>query len=413
MLVWGCDGGDAEGPNSKQAKLRSEALELHQSLITIDTHVDIPETFATSEVDPGVRGNAQLDLVKMSEGNLNTAFFIVYVEQGERTQEGYALAKVKAMRKFNAIRRMTDELYPDRIGFATSANDIEQIRAAGKLVALIGVENGFAFGDDLSLVQSYYDIGMRYAGFAHFGHSNFSDSSMPKEALGDAAQEHGGLSDLGRELLSELNRLGVMADVSHASKKTVFQVADLSTAPIIASHSDVYALNPHPRNLTDEEMIAIKETGGVVQIVAYDTYLKDPPQEKKEAVSHIREKFGLNANPWSSLPDSQKTAFLSEISELHKQWPKASVSDLTDHIDYAVKLIGIDHVGIASDFGGGGGVGGWEDASETSSVTEELLKRGYTADEIQKLWSGNIMRVMTEVQKLADDKAIEIAAPVE
>lgn len=377
------------------------ASDVHGRLLTIDTHVDIPDNYATAEVDPGIKGSAQVDLVKMREGNLNAIFFIVYVGQTPRTPEGYEAAMAKARNKFDAIHRMTEEMYPDSIELATSADDIERIHGEGKLVALIGVENGFAFGPDASTAEEYYQRGMRYAGFAHMGHSDFADSSMPREWLGDDAEEHHGLSEKGRALLAELNRLGVMADVSHSSKAATLEIAKLSTAPILASHSGAYGVYDHVRNLSDEELLAIKETGGVVQAVAFDTYIKQPPEEKTAAAKALRETYNVTPQTFAGLSAETKAAYRAELEALHEKWPRASVSDFVDHIDYMVALIGIDHVGISSDFGGGGGITGWMNAEETPNVTAELISRGYSTSDIEKLWGGNLLRVMRAVEEKA------------
>lgn len=375
---------------------------LHQRLLTIDTHVDIPEAFATESVDPGARGTYQVDLVKRKEGNLSAVFYIVYVGQTERTAENFASAVAKARKKFDAIHRMTDSLYPDLVGLAVSAEDVIRIRQEGKLVALIGVENGFAFGADLSTVEEYYNKGMRYAGFAHIGHSNFADSSMARADLGDQAEEHGGLSELGKQLLVELNRLGVMADVSHASKATTLDLARLSKAPVIASHSGVRSVYDHPRNLDDEELLAVKNTGGVVQVVGFDIYLAAAPAEKVAAGTALREKYNVSRATRSSLSAETIEAYGAEMKLIHEKWPRSSVEVLVDHIDYAVKLIGIEHVGISSDFDGGGGLSRWTDASHTPNVTEALIKRGYSETDIKKLWGENLLRVMRKVESMAE-----------
>lgn len=376
--------------------------DLHATLMTVDTHVDIPDTFATDEVDPGERGRFQVDLVKMVEGNLNTVFFVVYVGQKERNEKTYAEATAKARNKFDAIHRMTDELHSDKIEMAFDADDVDRIRASGKLVALIGVENGFAFGSDASTAEDYYNRGMRYAGFAHIGHSNFADSSWPRPDIGDGDEEHGGLSDEGRALLSELNRLGVMADVSHSSKAATLEIARTSKAPVIASHSGAFGVYDHVRNLSDEELIAIKDGGGVVQAVGFDGYVKAPPAEKKAATDALKAKYEYTRANRGSLSKETIKAYRAELETIHETWPRSNVSDFVDHIDYMVALIGIDHVGISSDFDGGGGLTGWMNASETPSVTKELISRGYSVGEIKKLWGKNLMRVMAEVEAKAE-----------
>lgn len=392
---------DQHHPAVEGRALEAITQDLHSKLLTIDTHVDIPDNFATAEVDPGVRGRFQVDLEKMTEGNLNAVFFIVYVGQTERTEENYAAAVAKARNKFDAIHRMTEELYPERIELATSAEDVRRIRAEGKLVALIGLENGFGFGGDLSNVEDYYNRGMRYAGFAHMGHSNFSDSSMARPDLGDVEAEHGGLSELGKGLLAELNRLGVMADVSHASIAATLDTARLSIAPIIASHSGARAVYDHFRNLSDEELIAIKNTGGVVQIVGFDTYLAQPPAEKLAAKKAIAEKYNYSRATRATLSPETVAAYRIEVKALDETWPRAGINVLVAHIDHAVKTIGIDHVGISSDFDGGGGIKGWMDASETPNVTAALIAHGYSVGDIKKLWGGNLLRVLAEVEAKA------------
>jgi len=402
VLLSGCS--DEGSTQPEVAAIVSEAAplaNLHNSLLTIDTHVDIPETFATDAVDPGARGSYQVDLIKRREGNLNAVFYIVYVGQTERSPAHYQQAVASARNKFEAIHRMTDELYPDQVELAKTADDIERIRAQGKLVALIGVENGFAFGGDLSTVEEYYDRGMRYAGFAHIGHSNFADSSMARKDLGDVSEEHGGLSALGKQLLVELNRLGVMADVSHASKASTLDIARLSLAPVIASHSGVRSLYDHFRNLDDEELLAIKATGGVVQVVGFDTYLASPPAEKVAATAALAKQFNVSRATYGSLSEETIAAYRVQMDLIHQQWPRTSVEVLVDHIDYAVKLMGIEHVGISSDFDGGGGLNGWMDASETPNVTAALIARGYSEAQIRALWGQNLLRVMRAVEQVA------------
>ena len=395
-------GGDDHHPAVEARDMDAITADLHATLMTVDTHVDIPDTFATDDVDPGHRGRYQVDLIKMEEGNLNTVFFVVYVGQKERTEENYTEAMAKARNKFDAIHRMTDELYSDRIEMAYTADDVDRIRASGKMVALIGVENGFAFGPDASTAQEYYDRGMRYAGFSHIGHSNFADSSWPRPDFGDGEEEHGGLSDEGRSLLAELNRLGVMADVSHASKASTLEIARTSKAPVIASHSGAFGVYDHVRNLSDEELLAIKESGGVIQAVGFDGYVKAAPAEKKAATDALKEKYEFTRANRATLSKETIAAYRAELEAIHETWPRSSVGDFVDHIDYMVALIGIDHVGISSDFDGGGGLTGWMDASETPNVTAELIARGYSVGEIKKLWGENLLRVLREVEAKAE-----------
>ncbi|HEX7081305.1 MAG TPA: dipeptidase [Gammaproteobacteria bacterium] len=376
------------------------ASPFHERLLTLDTHVDIPLDFATPAVDP-LYGDLQVNLEKMLRGGLDAAFFIVYVGQTARTPENYAAAQRDALTKFDAIRRMAIELYPDRIGLAYTPDDVEALIAEGRLAAAIGIENGYVIGRDLALLDRYYELGARYMTLVHNGHNDIADSAMPRAELGDAESEHDGVSEFGEQVIARMNELGMMVDISHASKATALDAIRLSRAPVIASHSGIRAMGDHPRNLDDETLLALRDNGGVVQIVAFDAYVKVQP-EAAAAESELRERYGVSTPAdLDALPEAERNEFLRGIRDIQQQWPPADVEDFVDHIDYAVDLIGIDHVGIASDFGGGGGIIGWTDASETPNVTAELQRRGYTDEEIQKIWSGNFLRVWREVERVA------------
>jgi membrane dipeptidase len=386
--------------NVNDDALIARAREIHESVITIDTHDDIPPNFATAEVDPGVRGDRQVDIPKMQEGGLDVAFFVVYVGQTERTPENYAAAKADALVKFEAIHRMT-QMYPDKIELAYSPDDVERIHAEGKLVACIGIENGYVIGKDLDLLEKYYELGGRYITLAHGGHNDIADSSTPREELGDGESEHGGISEFGEAVIAEMNRLGILVDVSHISKQASIDAARLSRAPVIASHSATAALADHPRNMSDEQLLALKENGGVIQVVGLDQFVKVVP-EKEAALDSLRQEMGITSwEAYRALTEDELAAYEAGVAELNEKWPPATVADFVDHINYAVKLIGIDHVGISSDFDGGGGVVGWNDASETFNVTLELVRRGYSEEEIRKLWGGNLLRVWREAEGVA------------
>ncbi len=390
-------------PETTEDDILARATEIHQRLLTIDTHDDIPPNFATDEADPGAPGGRQVTLPQMRDGGLDAAFFIVYVGQTERTEENYAKVKEDALVKFAAIHRMADTLYPAQIELAYSTADVTRIHESGKLVAVIGIENGYAIGQDLSLLERYHELGARYITLAHGGHNDIADSSTPRDHLDDGPEEHGGISAFGEEVIAEMNRLGIMVDVSHISKNAMLDAARLSRAPVIASHSSTRALADHPRNMDDEQLQALKANGGVMQTVAFDGYVKVPPPEKVAAQRQLREDLGLPPRGFSTLTPEQREALIQGLAEIDEQWPGATVSDFVDHIDYAVDLIGIDHVGISSDFDGGGGVEGWDNAAETLNVTIELVRRGYTEDDIAKLWSGNVLRVWREVERVAGE----------
>ncbi|MGE3277764.1 MAG: dipeptidase [Vicinamibacterales bacterium] len=400
-------------PESEEA-LVARARGIHERVITLDTHDDInPDNF-TPEVNYTQRLDTQVNLPKMVEGGLDASFFIVYVGQGPLTPEGYDAAYKTAVEKFEAIHRLTEEIAPDQIELALTADDVRRIAASGKKVALIGIENGYPIGTDISRVKEFHDRGGRYLSLAHNGHSQLSDSNTGER---DNDWKYNGLSDLGREVIAEANKWGLMIDVSHPSKASMMQTVKLSKAPIIASHSACRALCDHSRNMDDEQLLALKENGGVIQMVAFNSYVKTPPDpspERVAAIDKLREEFGLPpAGPggggggrgaFAQLTEAQREEFQQKMAALDQQFPpppRATVSDFVDHIDHAVKLIGIDHVGISSDFDGGGGVEGWNDASETFNVTLELVRRGYSEEDIAKLWSGNLLRVMEQVEQVA------------
>jgi membrane dipeptidase len=340
----------------------------------------------------------------MEEGGLDAGFFIVFVGQTERTPENYEKAKVDAMKKFDAIHRMTEEMYPDRIELAYTTDDVLRIHESGKLVACIGIENGYVIGKDLSLLKKYQELGARYITLAHGGHNDIADSSTPRDRLGDGEAEHNGVSAFGQEVIAEMNRVGIMVDVSHISKQAMLDAAKYSTAPVIASHSSVAALCDHPRNMDDEQLMALKANGGVMQTVALNSFVKKVSEAKSAATDSLRQAFGITGFQSSrDMSEEQRAAYDQGMEEINKTWPRANVQDFVDHIDYAVKLIGLDHVGISSDFDGGGGIDGWNNAAETSNVTLELVRRGYTEEQIAQLWSGNLLRVWREVERIAAD----------
>ena len=323
--------------------------------------------------------------------------------QTARTPENYEKAKQDAMTKFNAIHRMADDMYPDRIEFAYTADDVVRIHESGKLVATIGIENGYVIGKDLSLLEKYHELGARYITLAHGGHNDIADSSTPRENLGDAESEHDGVSAFGEEVIAEMNRLGIMVDVSHISKAAMLDAVQLSKAPAIASHSSTRALADVARNMDDEQLRALAENGGVMQTVALGSYVKNPP-EKRAAMDELLAELGISSmGGLSELSDEKRAELMAKRAELDEEWPPATVGDFVDHIDHAVEIMGVDHVGISSDFDGGGGIEGWNDASETFGVTLELVRRGYTEEQIAQFWSGNLLRVWRDVERVAQE----------
>lgn len=379
------------------AELLDRARALHARIITIDTHDDIPLNFATAEVDP-LDADRQVNLQKMRRGGLDVGFFAVFVGQTERTPENYRRAKADAMTKFNAIHRMAKEMHPDKIGLALTPDDVVRIHDAGSLVAAIGIENGYVVGKDLSLIKTYYQLGARYMTLAHTRNNDICDSST------DPVREHNGLSAFGRQVVVEMNRVGMMVDISHVSKECMMQATALSKAPVIASHSSTRARADVPRNLDDEQLAAIRRNGGVAHMVALGAYVKVDPPAKRAAIDTLRRSFGITGsgrNALSSLSAEQRNEYQRRLAGIDATWPGATVADFVDHIDHAVTVAGIDHVGISSDFDGGGGVTGWQDAGETHNVTAELIRRGYSDEQIRKLWGGNLLRVWRANDRVA------------
>lgn len=394
--------------------------DIHKRVITIDTHVDFSPANFTADRNYTQRLDTQLNLPKMVEGGLDAVFFSIFVGQTREAQypdaftaPGYERAYKAAIEKFDAVHRLAEQIAPDQIELAFSSADVRRIDAAGKKVALIGVENGYSMGEDIGRVKEFYDRGARYMSLSHNGHSQLADSHTGERD----GWKWNGLSPLGKQAIAEMNRIGLMIDVSHASKASMMQSVALSKAPVIASHSAARALCNVSRNMDDEQLLALKKNGGVIQVFAYRSFIKtqkpDSP-ERAAALAALRKEVGLpepvagqrepGRNALAKLTPPGRAAYNSKLAEIDKGYPgdpSATVKDFVDHIDYAVKLIGIDHVGIASDFEGGGGVTGWDDAGETFNVTIELARRGYTEEQIAKLWGGNLLRVMDEVQRIA------------
>jgi len=406
----------AQGPD---AAMLARARAIHERVLTIDTHVDInPANFRADTLNYAARlPRTQVDLTKMEEGGLDAAFLIVYVGQTpELDSAAFARANAQALEKFKAIHRLAEEIAPTRVGLATSAAEARAIYASGRKVVFIGVENGFPIGADITNVRKFHAMGGRYMSLAHNGHSQLSDSNTGER---DGVWRWNGLSPLGRQVITEMNRLGMMIDISHPSKVSMLQTIALSTAPIIASHSGVRAICNHSRNLDDEQIRAMGANGGVIQLVAFNNYVKCNPgkdaarnQVRSDAIAALRAEFGIPATAPAdiraqveTLPTERRNAYLAKQEEIVSRRTlgdePATVADFVDHIDYVLKMIGIDHVGVSSDFDGGGGVDGWRNASETFNVTLELVRRGYTEEQIAKIWGGNLLRVLEQVERVA------------
>ena len=408
-------GDDATATDETEEAMIARARGIHDRVLTLDTHIDISTDDFTAERNYSMDLPTQVTVPKLEEGGLEVAWFVVYTRQGPLDEDGYAAAYANAIAKFDAIHRLVDEYAPERIGLALDSDDARRIAASGKLVAMIGVENAYPLGADLSRIEEFHARGARYMSLAHTGPSQLSDAHSGEN---DGNFLHGGLSRMGRDAIAEMNRLGIMIDISHPSKESILQTLELSRAPIVASHSSARALSDVSRNLDDELLHAVAENGGVVHPVALRAFVnREKNAARREAieaaVAEIAAERGfeiLERPDADALPDDRREGYAARMSRLRAAAaerladsgpPDVDVADFVDHIDHIVDLIGLDHVGISSDFGGGGGVAGWDDASETFNVTLELVRRGYTEEQIGMLWSGNLLRVLDEVQEVA------------
>ena len=433
---------------TSDAALIAKAKQIHARVLTLDTHNDIDPANFTADCNYTMRLTTQVNLPKMIEGGMDVSFMIVYVGQGPLTPEGFDSAYRQAIAKFDAVHRLTEKIAPDKIGLALTPGDVLALHKKNLRIAVIGVENGYPIGNDIKRVKEFYDRGGRYMSLAHNGNSQLADSNTGET---EGYLYNNGLSPVGKDVIAEMNRLGMMVDLSHPSKGANMEAIRLSKAPVIASHSGVRALADVSRNMDDEQLLALKRNGGVIQVVGFASYVKTDSKERTQALAKLREEFGLatggrgrggfggrggeaansiRACPVESpggsaaqggrggggagrgrgnsgldaLSPERHAEYDRRVAEIDAKLPpagRATVKDFVNHIDYAVKLIGIDHVGISSDFDGGGGIDGWNSAAEAFNVTMELVRRGYTEQQIGKLWSGNLLRVWGEVEKVS------------
>lgn len=383
---------------AERESLEAKADRIHCEVLTIDTHVDTPMRLLRSQFNLGklhdpLKSGSKVDLPRMKEGGLDAVFFAVFLSQRARTPEGNNKVKERTLRIFNAIHEAIKN-HSSMAELALTPDDAYRIEEKGKRAIYIGIENGYSVGNNLSLIKQYYDLGARYITLCHTRNNDICDSSTDKP-------EHHGLSEFGKQVVIEMNRLGMIIDVSHISDASFYDVLKLSKAPVIASHSCARALCEHPRNLDDEMLRKLAENGGVIQICMLDSYVKkrEPSPKRNTAVKALKEKYG----DFDRLSQEEKSKAREEWIVLGEKYPSrpVTVSDAVDHIDHIVKLVGIDHVGIGTDFDGGGGLEGCYDVSELGNITHELVRRGYTEGQIRKIWGGNFIRVFREAMKVA------------
>lgn len=374
------------------------ARTLHERILTLDTHLDTPAVVARPGFDILKHNDwktafAQVDVPRMKQGGLDGGFWVIYTAQGPRTPEGLNVARDAGLMRAVVIREMLARS-PKEFGLALKADDAVKIAAQGKRVVFMSIENSYPLAKDVSLLETFYKLGVRMVGPVHFATNDWADSSTDKA-------EWGGPSPLGKQLVAEANRLGMILDQSHASDQVLDQMLELSTAPIIASHSGCKAIYDHPRNLDDARLKALAAKGGVIQMNAFGAYLKALPQspERRAALAQLAAAYPN----LSSRSQADQEAFRHARARLDVEFPenRATFDDFMAHLLHAIKLIGVDHVGIGLDWDGGGGVVGLEDASKVWKITQALMAEGYSEEDIAKIWGGNVLRVMREVEAKA------------
>lgn len=354
--------------------------------LRLDPHEDLPKSALSPDWTGRSDPTSQFDLVRAKTGGLTAAAFAVFAPQGASD----AVQQFDA--KDRAIHAIADR-NPAQAAFARSPADVRRIVASGRFAVIESILNAAALGDDLSAFDRWHARGVSIVGFVHAGHNQFADSSRPAVQLGDGPSRHGGLSPLGKAAVARLNDLGVLIDVSQLSDAAFDQVVAISRAPVIASHSDVRGLVDTGRNLSDAQLDALKAKGGVIGINAFSAYLRPRSAATLAKVQEVRHRYGLPTSDGKPLSPEQQAAFDREYHDVVGQEPKATLDDLLNAIDYAVKRVGVDHVAISTDFNHGGGVTGWADVGQTAAVTAGLTARGYAAADIDKLWGGNVLRV--------------------
>lgn len=376
--------------------LIKKALQIHERVLTVDTHTDTPFMFMRKGWDIGKMNDpknrgGRVDYPRMKKGGLDAAFFAVFVGQGKRDPKSNKNAETRARELFKLIHKAIKK-YPELAELALKSDDAAMIEKKGKRAIYIGIENGYPIGKSIKLIKEYYDQGARYITLCHTSNNDICDSSTDKA-------EHDGLSEFGKKVVSEMNNLGMIIDVSHISDKSFYDVLKLSKVPVIASHSCARAICDNPRNLSDDMLKKLAENGGVIQLCILSDYIKIIEQNpaRIKAYKKLRTKY----KSYSSLSPEKKKEAMKDWMALGENYPAklANVSDAVDHIDHIIKIVGINHVGIGTDFDGGGGLKDCIDASQLGNITIELVRRGYTEEQIRKIWGGNFFRVFKKIEE--------------
>ncbi|MGO2285868.1 pyoverdine-tailoring dipeptidase-like protein PvdM [Pseudomonas lundensis] len=424
MLVWDTF---YRGNPGYPLKIIKQADALQDRLLSFDSHITVPLEFGTAGNEADKDGPGQFDLAKAAKGRLSGAALTVFgwpeIWNGPNAPHRPTAGFVEAARneqqaRYRIITGMVRD-FPNQVGIAYTPDDLRRLHGEGKFAIFISMLNAYPLGNDLNQLDLWAARGMRMFGFSYVGNNDWADSSRPLPFFNDTPDALDGLSETGKQAVRRLNDLGVIIDVSQMSTKALEQVSQLSRTPMVASHSAPRALVDIPRNLSDKEMQLIKDSGGVVQIVGFPTYLRPLGQDSQAKLNTLRSQFDLPplhnlemalmpGDPIITVwPEQRFGEYAAGLYAIVEEEPKATLKDYGDAIDYAVKKIGIDHVGISSDFNDGGGLDGWKDVSETRNVTAELLQRGYSEADIAKLWGGNFLRVWDTVQKAAKPVSLQ------
>jgi membrane dipeptidase len=371
---------------------------VHERLLTLDTHLDTPIHFGSPGWSIMQRHSydddlSQVDYPRLVKGGLDGGFWVIYTGQGPRTPAGEARARDSALQTLVRIREMVAREH-EHFELAVTSADAAGIAARGKRVVYLSIENSYPLGHDLGLLQTFYALGVRMVGPVHFLNNDFADSSTDPKG-----KEWKGLSPLGRELVGEANRLGMVLDASHASDDVLDQMLALSKTPVILSHSGCKAVFAHPRNVDDDRLRKLAAAGGVIQINSLGAYLvpSPPNPERKEAMGRLEARFGERTD----LSPAERADFARERKAILARYPgpRATFEDFMKHLLHALTLVGPDHVGIGADWDGGGGVVGMEDVESLPKITDRLVKAGYTEQDLAKIWSGNVLRVLHQTEE--------------
>ena len=386
---------EQQAPEANAAAIEPTAATLHDEILTLDGHLDTPALFHRAGYDFSKRGSyasdrTNVDLPRLQEGQLDGGFWVIYTAPGPLDEASYIAARTSAILRQMSIREMASK-YADAVELAFAADDAARIHADGKIVVYQSMENAYPLGEDISLLQTFYVGGLRMLGLVHFDSNQFADSSTDDPL-------HGGLSELGKELVREANRLGMIVDASHASDDALRDMMEVSSTPVILSHSGPDGVFEHARNVPDDLLVQLAESGGVVHVNAFGGYLEalETSPERQAALEALNAEYG----PFAEMSDEQLSAYRAARLELDAALPppRSTFEKYLEHLFYTIDLVGIDHVGIGADWDGGGGVDGMSEVSDVPKITAALVEAGYSAEDIEKVWSGNVLRLLRDVE---------------